>query len=149
MEFSGDEVAGVVDMFGALTREELRRALAELAFRGGEEGDPAAFEGTIEAAVESYALVEDDGLLAPGPAAFPELPAGAPDLPHMLDIERRSVDRAALARQVESRLADDAAGAVEDGDETRVEELREVTYDAEAWGPVEVDSVRDVLSEAE
>ncbi|MFB6218701.1 MAG: hypothetical protein ABEH77_05910 [Halobacteriaceae archaeon] len=149
MEFSGDELAGVVDLFGALTREELRRALAELAFRAGEEADPADFEAGVEAAVESFALVEHDGLLAAGPAAFPTLPAGAPDLPHMLDIEERSVDREALARTVEEQLAAAAEAAADAGDAERAAALREVTYDAEAWGPVGVEAVRETLSEDE
>ena len=35
LDVDGDGVAGVVDVFGALTRAELERALRELAFKQG------------------------------------------------------------------------------------------------------------------
>ena len=57
--FSTDEVAGVVDLFGALSREEATMALSELAYRRG--GD--APEGDVDAALAAFALVaiERDG----------------------------------------------------------------------------------------
>ncbi|WP_122089636.1 DUF7109 family protein [Halalkalicoccus subterraneus] len=124
-----DELAGICDLFGALTREELREARSELAFRRGREAGP---EDRIEAAIESYALVEFDGLVLAGPAAFPTLPEGAGDLPHILDVPEREVDREALGEAVLDRLStEDAAIA------------REVSYDVEAWAPVDASRARD------
>ncbi|MFB6122736.1 MAG: hypothetical protein ABEJ78_04695 [Haloferacaceae archaeon] len=147
-----DELAGVVDLFGALTRTELERALAELAFKAGEDVDEAALDDAVASAVESYYLVafDRDGetMLAPGPVAFPTLPADAEDLPHILDVEPRDVDRDAIATDVEERLRGDAARAVADGDDDRIERLLDVTYDLETWGPVDVSEVRARLDDA-
>jgi hypothetical protein len=143
-----DEVAGVVDLFGALTREELRRALGELAFKRGDDPDEVAVGAALDAAVESYHVVELDGdpsRYAVGPVAFPTLPPGAEDLPHILDVPTRTVDRETVARDVEERLRAEAARAVADADADRVARLLDVTYDLEAWASVDVSSVRDRL----
>jgi hypothetical protein len=163
-----DELAGVVDLFGALTRAELDRARAELAYRRGEDppatpahpdADGAAAspstgsgDGPVDRAVAEYYLVayDRDGreFLTVGPVAFPTLPPEAEDLPHILDVEARNVDRAALGEAVERRLRADAARAVADGDAERVAHLLDVTYDLEAWAPVDVAAVRDRLDAA-
>ena len=97
-------------------------------------------------------MAEDDGeterLLAPGPVAFPTLPAGAEDLPHLLDAPERDVDRATLAARVEGRLRSDAARAVVDGDAARMRRLLDVTYDLDTWGPADVEDVRRRLDDA-
>lgn len=181
-----DELAGIVDLFGALSAAELTGALVELAYRQ----DGTAAEGRVEDAaadavdwaVEQYYLVAyapdtamgaetertgDDGvedrdqeqdrdedgdgdteLLTVGPVAFPTLPDEAEDLPHILDIERRTVSRASLARAVETRLRGDAARAVATEDESRMQHLFDVTYDLEAWAPVDVGEVRERLEAA-
>jgi hypothetical protein len=143
-----DELAGVVELFGALRRPELEEALSELAYRRGE--DPP--DGLIDAATEGFVLVvfEADGerLLAPGPAAFPTPPEGAEDLPHILDVEGRSVDRETLGRAAEERLRAEAARAVADGDEARVAELLDVSYDLESWTPVDLGGARERLRRA-
>jgi hypothetical protein len=152
MTLSGDELAGVVDLFGATTRPELERAVSELAFKRGDDVGADAVDDAIESAVESYHLVafDDDGetLLAPGPVAFPTLPADAEDLPHILDVESRDVDRASLASTVEKRLRGDAARAAAADDADRIEHLLDVTYDLETWGPVDVSEVRERLDAA-
>ncbi|MFC6988071.1 hypothetical protein ACFQJD_03815 [Haloplanus sp. GCM10025708] len=152
MSFRNDELAGVVDLFGALTRAELERALAELAFKAGEDVDERAVDDAVASAVESYHLVAvdrgDETLLAPGPVAFPTLPADAEDLPHILDVEPREIDRASVATDVETRLRADAARAVDDGDHDRIERLLDVTYDLETWAPVDVSEVRTRLDDA-
>lgn len=144
---NGDELAGVADLFGGLTRAELRDALRELAFKRGEDFDADAADEDVTAAVRDYYLVAVDAdgerVLAPGPAAFPELPERATDLPHILDVERRDVDRDALADAVRSRLESDAA----DADGERARSLVDVTYDAEAWAPVELGDVREELTD--
>jgi hypothetical protein len=160
-----DELAGVVDLFGALGREELLRALVELAYRQRGDVDESAVataaEPAVAWAVERYYLVEyapdeatdgDDAtdgepLLTVGPVAFPALPAEAEDLPHILDYPTRSVSRASLARSVETRLRGDTARAVAAADEERVRHLFDVTYDLEAWAPVDVTDVRDRLDD--
>ncbi len=127
-----DELAGVVDLFGALTREELAEARSELAFRQGEEEpDPAA----VDAALEEYALVEHEGLLVAGPAAFPTLPPEASDLPYIVDVPEREVDH----EEIGERVRDDLLAAVERDDPER---LRELSYDLEAWAPVDASDVR-------
>jgi hypothetical protein len=162
LSLSLDEAAGVVDLFGGLTRAELAEALDELAFRRGVEPPP---EERIDQVVRAYALVEyprddegDDGadgdtadaepLLVPGPSAFPTLPEGAADLPHILDIESRAVDRERLGRAVEERFRGEVARAVADEDEVLVGRLLDVSYDLETWGPVELGDLRERLDAA-
>ncbi|MGB9963907.1 hypothetical protein [Halobacterium sp. CBA1126] len=144
---NGDELAGVVDLFGALTRRELHDALEELAFKRGDDFDADDADDDVVAALREYYLVRverenGDSVLAPGPAAFPELPENAVDLPHILDVERREVDRETLADAVRARLESDAADAT--GDRARY--LVDVTYDAEAWAPVDLADVREELT---
>ena len=176
MDLSGDDLAGVVDLFGALTRSELADALAELAFKAGEDDDPAAFESTIEAALRTYHLVAvddalddgegaegsaaraeetaeradvaDDVLLVPGPVAFPRLPEGATDLPHILDVPERSIDRETAGRAAEARFRSDAARAVGSDAQDRVATLLDVSYELEAWAPVDLDGARNRLDAA-
>ncbi|WP_302080960.1 DUF7109 family protein [Salinibaculum rarum] len=155
MDLTGHDVAGVVDLFGALTRAELGEALAELAFKRGEDHDPDAFAADIDAAVRSYHLVAvepdatdaavDETLYVVGPVAFPELPEGATDLPHILDVESRNIERETVARAAERRFRDDASAAVEAGDTERIEALLDVSYELEAWGGVDLARSRDRL----
>jgi hypothetical protein len=91
----------------------------------------------------------EETVLAPGPAAFPTLPAHGPDLPHMLDVAERDVDRDALAERAAERLESAAVDAVAAGDAARAATLREVTYDAEAWGDLALEHVRDRLAEVD
>lgn len=167
-----DDLAGVVDLFEWLTRAELSRALSELAFKRRTGVDEAAIDAAIDLAVDEYALVpapdaalsgerssveeaaERDGkkdtALAVGPAAFPTLPDGAADLPHILDVPDRGVDRGALADAVLDRLRREAVAAIGEGDAERLETLADVTYDVEAWAPVDVDPVRTrILAEVD
>lgn len=170
-----DDLAGVVDLFGWLTRAELAGALSELAFKRRAEVDGDAIAAAIDVAVAEYALVPappealaegdgaaadtgdasadvadpDDGLdaddvaLAVGPAAFPSLPEGAADLPHILDVPERDVDREALSEAVLARLSADAVAAIGDGDADRLAVLADVTYDIEAWAPVDAGPIRE------
>jgi hypothetical protein len=148
---TGDELAGVVDLFGAVTRAELEDALGELAFKRGEAVDDEAIETAVDDAIAGYYLVpvDHDGttLLAPGPAAFPALPEGAEDLPHILDIPDRTPDRAELVEAAERRLRADAARAVDTGDADRIERLLDVSYDLETWGATDVSGVRSRLDD--
>lgn len=147
-----DELAGIVDLFGALTRAELETALEELAFKQGREADAAALSAAVDDAVDAYYLVAHDRdertLLSVGPVAFPTLPPDAEDLPHIMDVETRAVDRGVLAERVESRLRAEAARAVQAGDDARAAHLLDVTYDIEAWAPVDVGDIRARLDAA-
>jgi len=82
MSTTHDELAGVVDLFGALTHAELTTALGELAFKKGQDVDETALEAAIESAVRAYALVEyepadrpeasaSETLVTVGPLRFP------------------------------------------------------------------------------
>jgi hypothetical protein len=161
-ESTYDDLAGVVDLFGALTHEELEDALDELAFKQGQETDFDALSEAIVDALDAYYLVAyetgevtsvhdgDDGgeLLTVGPMAFPTLPPRAEDLPHILDYPTRDVPRDELAAQVESRLRADAARAVQSGETDEVARLLDVTYDLEAWADTDLTSIRDRLDAA-
>jgi len=140
----GDHLAGIADLFGGLTRDELDDALDELAFKRDEDLD-----ADVDQAVRDYYLVGvDQGgeeVFAPGPVAFPDPPEGAEDLPHILDVDRREVARADLAEAVRNRLTTDADHAEAGGDRARY--LVDVTYDAEAWAPVDLADVRDDLAD--
>ncbi|WP_144901912.1 DUF7109 family protein [Halobellus captivus] len=152
-ELQTDELAGVVDLFGALTPAELRQALDELAFKQGGAVDEPVASDAVEDAVDAYAIVryERDGqsFLVPGPAAFPTLPANAEDLPHILEIPERDVDRDAASDAVEARLTAEAARAVDAGDEAAMRDVLDVTYDVAVWSDrVAVDDLRDRLADA-
>ncbi|RKD95266.1 DUF7109 family protein [Halopiger aswanensis] len=164
MDATADELAGVVDLFGGLTRAELERALSEAAYRAdGQSVDEDALEAAIDDALASFALVRyaghgvedagDEPLLVAGPTAFPTVPEHAEDVPHILGVERRRLDRAALgetAREqfresLEEALPDDSSGDVS---EERLHRLLDVSYDLEAWAPVELDEERRRLEDA-
>lgn len=142
-----DELAGIADLFGALTREELAEAVENVAARTGETFDPGEIDAAISAACEEYYLIDVDGLLAPGPAALPTLPEHGADLPHMMSIEARTIDRETVARAAEESLRAEAAQAVaaEDGDRAR--ELLDVCYEIDSWGPTDLSDVRERLDE--
>jgi hypothetical protein len=153
MDVTADELAGVVDLFGGLTREELADGLAELAYKQGREHDPAAFTDDIQAALDSYHLVSlpadevtadaESPVLVAGPTAFPALPEDARDLLHILDVPERSVDRERKARKAAERFRAEAAQALDDGDDDRIRELIDVSYELETWGAVDLAAVRD------
>lgn len=149
MELDPDEVAGVVDLFGGLTRPEVHAALSDVAARSGRSFDADDLDAVVERALEGYYLVEHERggetLLVAGPAALPTLPDGGEDLPHLLDVDPRPVDLEAVGRAALSRLHGDAARAVDAGDGDRVATLLDVCYDVEAWAPVETAELRSRL----
>jgi len=159
MDPTPDELAGVADLFGGLTRDELGEALAELAFKRGDEYDPDAFAAGIDDAVATYHLVsvEPDGaavdagapVLVPGPAAFPALPEDAEDLLHILEIDPRSVDRDAARTAAVERFRAETARAVAAGDGSRMATLLDVSYELEAWASVDLGEVRARLDAVE
>jgi len=154
-------------------RRAVAGALSELAFKQRAEVDDEAIAAAIDVAVAEYALVPaaarrseagvggdratdpadpaggtdgtdaDAVALAVGPAAFPSLPADAEDLPHILDVPERDVDRETLSEAVLERLSADAVAAIEAGDAERLEILADVTYDIEAWASVDAGAIRE------
>ena len=163
MDATADELAGVVDLFGGLTRVELERALAEAAYRAdGQAVEDAALETAIDEALETFALVrydpanEGDGetiadseaLLVPGPTAFPTVPDHAEDVPHILDVDRRHPDREALGEATRERFSDAVAEAVTADETDRLRTLLDISYDLEAWAPIDLADERRRLEDA-
>lgn len=154
MEFAPDDLAGVVDGFGGLTRDELHTAVDDLVARAGGTLE-MDLDAAVSAALDRYYLVEvpppadvdtgGDPLLVAGPAALPTLPEGGEDLPHLLDIDPRPVDRSAAALAVEDRLRADAARVVAENDGDRAPLLLDTCYEVEVWGPVDLDDVKSAL----
>lgn len=155
-EATHDELAGVVDLFEALTRAELEQALVELAYRQAEDVREEAVTAAVEEATREYYLVplpaelitgevDAEEALAVGPVAFPVLPPDGEDLPHILDVPPRSVDRAAVSETVAGTLREDAEDAIEAGNAERAATLADVTYDLEAWGSVDLTETRERL----
>lgn len=151
MSLLSDELAGVVDLFGGLTRDELQRALEELAFKRGDEPDSDAVAAAVAGAVESYHLVaverDEEALLVAGPVAFPTLPAHAEDLPHIMAVDERSVDRETAAAAARDQLDTDAVTAAKTGDGERAAALVDVCYDLETWADVDTADLRDRLDD--
>jgi len=160
MDPTPDELAGVVDLFGALTRAELGQGLAELAFKRGQQYDPDEFEKAIEEARRSYHLVAVDATsvtgmdadtpdeseaLAVGPAAFPTLPDGASDLPHILDVSERHLDEETTTEAATDQFREDAVAALDRGDDPRVRTLVDLSYELEAWGNLDLSATRERL----
>lgn len=180
MDVTADELAGVVDLFGGLTREELERALSEAAYRAdGGTVDEAALAETIDDALESFALVAydpagagpaeadatadeadggddrdgatdggDETLLVAGPTAFPTVPEAAEDVPYILDVDPRRLDREALGETAREHFAAAVTAAIDDGDVSRCRRLLDASYDVESWAPVDCGAERDRLTEA-
>ncbi|MBZ6494747.1 DUF7109 family protein [Natrinema longum] len=162
MDATADELAGVVDLFGGLTRAELERALAEAAYRAdGQSVDDGALEAAIDEALESFTLVRYDpadedvasmadgeALLVAGPTAFPTVPADAEDVPHILDVERRRLDRDLLGERTRERVREAADEAIEAEESERIRVLIDVSYDVESWAPVDLTDERTRLEDA-
>lgn len=152
MELTGDDLAGIVDLFGGMSRAQLRDGIVELAFKRGEDVEPTAYDPEIDAAIEQYQLVplevdeqSTEPLLVAGPAAFPTAPEGARDLRHILEIEPREIDREIAGQAAASRLRQDVSDALAEKDSDRADELIEISYDIEAWAPVDLSAVRERL----
>jgi len=145
---SPDEVAGVVDLFGELSPAELARAREELGYRLSEEIP----ETDVRAAVGAYTLVpyDRDGTrrIAVGPTAFPVVPDGGEDLPHILDIESRAPAKDALVAAALDRLHEESLLALRVGNPVECERLVDVSYDIEAWADVSLTPLRDRLDGA-
>lgn len=161
--FSPDELAGVLELFGALTEPEFRRAVNEAAFRTGRDVDDDALAARVDDATESFHVVRvdpdavprvvpsldgDDAAYVPGPRAWPAEPEGGEDLPHILDVDPRTVNRDALAVRVRQQLRAGVEQAAAAGDPDALQELLDVTYDVETWADVDLDDTRGLADGA-
>jgi hypothetical protein len=142
------ELAGITELFGALTRSELRRAASELCYRRGVDVDDDPLDVAIDRALSSFALLAAPGAvesapdgvpLLAGPAAFPTLPDHAEDLPHILDAEERETDREAARNAAVGQLRTAIDATLDDADPSTAERLLELCYDLETWGAVDLD----------
>ncbi|MFB6198794.1 MAG: hypothetical protein ABEI52_11090 [Halobacteriaceae archaeon] len=139
-----DKLSGIVDAFGALEREELRNASRELAFKKGVDFNPDVHRECVERALDEYVLVELDGLLIAGPTAFPDLPDGGDDLPHILEVSYRDIDRESFYSTIEQRFRSDAANAIQTESIPKCRKLIDMSYDLSDWG-IKTDTIRDRL----
>ncbi|MFB6153921.1 MAG: hypothetical protein ABEJ27_06680 [Halodesulfurarchaeum sp.] len=143
MDIEADDLAGLVDLFGALPRDDLVKGVEELTFRRGTPADSAEIAAAVASALDRFALLsvtlDGEEVLVPGPTAFPAVPEGGEDLPHILDVERRDVPQEVIEEAVRRRLAGEAARL---DDPERAAELVDVTYDAEAWAGLDLSDVR-------
>ncbi|MFC6951684.1 DUF7109 family protein [Halorubellus litoreus] len=160
---SADELAGVLELFGALSESEFVRAVNEAAFRAGREVDDDALADRVNAAAESFHVVRvepdavplvvpaldgDEAAYVPGPRAWPEEPEHGEDLPHILDVDARDVDREALAVRVRRQLRAAVERAAARGDAERLHDVVDVTYDVEAWADVDLADTRGLADGA-
>lgn len=161
--YSPDELAYVLELFGALAESEFRRAVREAAFRVGRDVDADALAERVDAAADSFhvvrvepdavplvvpALDDDEAAYVPGPRAWPTEPDGAEDLPHILDLDERAVDRDALATHVGEQLRAAVERAAARGDADRLHDVLDVTYDVEAWADVDLADTRGLADGA-
>lgn len=142
---SGDEIAGIVGMFGALTPDELHEAYTEVVYKArGEQPPEDQIDEAVDAALEAFQLVKTDTgegtVYIAGPTAFPEIPEFADDLPVMLDVEERKVDRSNAAEEIVETLAAERANEMTDEREVFIEQ---VSYDIEAWADIDANELRD------
>jgi hypothetical protein len=90
----------------------------------------------------------DDAAYVPGPRAWPEEPEGAEDLPHILDVDPRDVNRDALAARVRQQLRARIEQAAAAGDADALQDLLDVTYDVETWADVDLADTRGLADGA-
>jgi hypothetical protein len=155
--YSPDELAYVLELFGALAESEFERAVRVAAFRVGRDVDADALAERVTAAADSFHVVRvapdavplvvpaldgDEAAYVPGPRAWPTEPDGAEDLPHILDLDERAVDRDALATQVRKQLRSTVERAAARGDADRLHDVVDVTYDVEAWADADLQDTR-------
>ncbi|MFL2521001.1 MAG: hypothetical protein ACJ0QU_01285 [Halobacteriales archaeon] len=142
-----DELVGAVDLFGGLSREELIGGFEDIGARMGDYVDIRALNLRIDEAIEKYYLVEvvDQGLLVAGPSALPELPEGGEDLPHLILVREREINRKEVEKGVVERISKEIEMAIFEKDRDRMESLLDVCYDLEIWAEIDADGIRKKL----
>ena len=144
-----DELAGAIDLFGGLSREELVRGFEDISARMGDHIDIEVLNLRIDEAIEKYYLVEmvSRELLVVGPAALPELPEGGEDLPHLILVGKREIDMGEVEKSVRERIGREVEIVISKKDRNQMESLLDVCYDLEMWVGMNVEDIRKKLEE--
>ena len=144
-----DELAGAVDLFEGLSREELISGFGDISARMGDYVNVETLSLRIDEAIEKYYLVEivDRGLLVVGPSALPELPEGGEDLPHLILVGEREINREEVEKSVVERVSKEIEIVISKKDRDQMERLLDVCYDLEIWGEIDVEGIRKKLEE--
>jgi hypothetical protein len=147
MKLTLDELAGAVDLFGGLTRDELIQGCEDICARSGEVIDFELMDEKIENAIEKYYLIElkERGLLVIGPVALPKLPEGGEDLPHLIQVENRSIDKKEIEKVVFERIEEEIKNNSLEEDLESLEILLDICYDIEIWSSGGMEETRKVL----
>ncbi|HII51652.1 MAG TPA: hypothetical protein HA321_01915, partial [Halobacteriales archaeon] len=74
-----------------------------------------------------------------------ELPEGGEDLPHLILVGEREINREELEKGVAERLGKEVEIAIFEKDRNQIESLLDVCYDLEMWAGVDVDGIRKKL----
>ena len=145
-----DELVGAVDLFGGLSREVLVGGFQYIGARMGDDVDIKVLNLRIDEAIEKYYLVEvaDRGLLVAGPSALPELPEGGEDLPHLILVGEREINREEVEKSVVKKIDKEIEIAISEKDRSRIESLLDVCYDFEIWAEVDAGGIRKKLEMA-
>ena len=167
-----DELAGIIDVLGAATIEEIHLILQELAeIRRLEAVTPDYVEQVCESALGEH-LIEtvssdevEDGVLdevyyISGPNAFPDIPYELSEIFDILELSKREVDMSKVAKSFSSRLKQRAKGLNETinsflfespiaSDITKLEkrysDLLNLYYDYDFWLPGGISDVEDKI----
>ena len=144
-----DQLAGAVDLFGGLTREELIQGFEDISARKGDILHTERLNMQIDEAIEKYYLVEieEQELLVVGPAALPDLPDGGEYLPHLIRGDKREIDKMRIGRDVKDKISREIEKEIHKMDKGEVEQLLDVCYDLEMWNEIDVEDVRCELEE--
>ena len=82
-----------------------------------------------------------------GPAALPDLPDGGEDLPHLIRVDKREIDKMRIGRDVKDKISREIEKEIHKMDKGEVEQLLDVCYDLEMWNEIDVEDVRCELEE--
>lgn len=147
MKLTLDELAGAVDLFGGLTREELIQGCEDICARSGEVIDFEFINDKIENAIKKYYLVElkERGLLVIGPVALPKLPEGGEDLPHLIQVENRLINKKEIEKIVFERMEEEIKVNSFEEDLESLERLLDICYDIEIWSSGGIEEARKAL----
>ena len=157
-----DELAGIIDVLGAATVEEIHLIVQELAeIRRLDAVDPADIEQLYESALDEH-LIEivsseevegadsDEAYYISGPNAFPDIPFELSEIIDILELSKREVNMNKVAKSFSSRLKQRAKRLNEKIDsfsgettnvadisklEKRYSDLLNLYYDFDFWLP--------------
>lgn len=167
-----DELAGIIDVLGAATIDEIRLIVQELAeIRRLEVVDSGDFEQLCESALGEH-LIEtvsseevegagsDETYYIPGPNAFPDIPYELSEIIDILELSKREVDMSKVAKSFSSRLKQRAKRLNEKIDsfsgesanaadisklEKRYSDLLNLYYDFDFWLPGGISDIEDKI----